>query len=60
MRRAEEEYFATKWAINKCKEYGLVIQDGIIKDYQDYIDLEMERGKKCGATRNYGLLRLKY
>lgn len=46
MRRCEEEYYATQWAIDKCKEYGLTIPDNIIKLYQDYIDRELARGQR--------------
>lgn len=53
MRRAEEEYYATVWAIVKCKEYGLTIPPKIIKVYQDYIDMEVDRGKRRGGT-DYG------
>lgn len=44
MRRCEEEYYATQWAIDRCKEYGLTIPDNIIKVYQDYINQELSRG----------------
>lgn len=57
MRRAESEYHATMWAIRRCQEYGLMIPEKIIKDYQDYINEELERGKRRGGV-NYGLLRL--
>lgn len=57
MRRAEEEYYATVWAIEKCKEYGLDIPTSIIKDYQDYIDREVARGIRRGGCC-YGELRL--
>lgn len=52
MRRCEEEYYATVWAIQKCKEYGLEVPDSIIKTYQDYIDMEMDRGIRRGGN-NY-------
>lgn len=44
MRRCEQEYFATVWAIEKCKEYGLKIPQKVINDYQKYIDMELVRG----------------
>ena len=50
MRRAESEYYATVWAIEKCEECGLQIPDTIINQYQKYIDMELERGKKRGGT----------
>ena len=50
MRRAESEYYATVWAIEKCEECGLQIPDTIINQYQKYIDTELERGKRRGGT----------
>ena len=44
MRKCEEEYYATVWAIDKCKEYGLKIPQKIIDSYQRYIYRELERG----------------
>lgn len=55
MRRAEEEYFATIWALDRCKEYGIKVPEKIIKEYQDYIDMEIDRGKRRGGT-GYGRL----
>lgn len=49
MRRCESEYYATVWAMNEFKEYGLVVPENIIKLYQDYIDREMDRGKRRGG-----------
>lgn len=51
MRRCESEYFATVWAINKMKEYGLVdkIDDKTKKLYQDYILRERNRGLRRGG-----------
>lgn len=57
MRRAEQEYHATKWAIERCKEYGIVVPSSIIKEYQDYIDIEVDRGKRRGG-RGYEDLKL--
>lgn len=57
MRRAESEYYATVWALNKCKEYGLEVPEKIINVYQRYIDMEIDRGKRRGGT-GYGTLRL--
>ena len=57
MRRCEEEYFATVWALEKAKEYGLVIPDKIIDEYQKYIDSERERGIRRGG-KDYGDLKL--
>lgn len=50
MRRAEEEYFATVWAIEEAKKYGLEIPQKTIKEYQDYIDMEKARGIRRGGT----------
>lgn len=54
MRRCEEEYFATVWAIERMKEYGLAdkISDRMKKLYQDYIYDELDRGLRRGGA-NY-------
>lgn len=44
MRRAESEFHATAWAIDKCREYRLTIPDSIIKEYQEYINTTLDRG----------------
>ena len=49
MKRADAEYYATIWAIEKCKEYGLDIPEKTISSYQDYIDEEVARGKRRGG-----------
>lgn len=49
MRRCEEEFHATVWAIEKCYEYGLSIPDKIIEGYQDYINVEHARGIRRGG-----------
>lgn len=49
MRRCESEYHATVWAIERCREYGLDIPERIIKTYQDYIDMELDRGMRRGG-----------
>ncbi len=58
MRRCEEEYYATVWAIEKCKEYGLKIPQSIINTYQRYIDIEVARGLRRGG-KGYASLKLK-
>lgn len=58
MRRAEDEFYATVWAIDRCKEYGIQIPQSIIKDYQEYIDDEKDRGIRRGGGA-YGELQLK-
>lgn len=50
MRRAESEYYATMWAMNRCKEYGIEIPDTIIEAYQAYINREIYRGVRRGGT----------
>ena len=50
MRRCESEYYATIWAIDKCHEYGIDVPDSIIKTYQDYINMEHDRGIMRGGN----------
>lgn len=50
MRRCEEEYYATVWAIEKCKEYGLQIPEKTIELYQNYIYQEYDRGIRRGGV----------
>lgn len=50
MRRAEEEYYATVWALERCKEYGLKIPEKTIAVYQQYIDYTKDRGKRRGGS----------
>ena len=52
MRRCEAEYYATQWAIDRCKEYGITIPDQTIQNYQRYIDRELSRGLRRGGA-NY-------
>ena len=51
MRRCESEYHATVWAINKAKEYGIAdkITDTIKNRFQNYINMELERGVRRGG-----------
>ena len=49
MRRCEEEYYATVWAIEKCKEYSIEVPEKIIQEYQNYINREHERGVRRGG-----------
>ena len=51
-RRAEQEYFATCWAIDKCKEYRLDIPEEVMHVYQRYVLQEVARGKRLGGS-NY-------
>ena len=50
MRRCEQEYYATQWALDKCKEYGIEVSDDIIDRYQRYIYRELARGKRRGGV----------
>jgi len=58
MRRAESEYYATMWALDRCREYGLTVPEKTLKTYQDYIDRELKRGMRRGGS-GYGQLILK-
>lgn len=61
MRRAEEEYYATVWAIDECRRQGLEVPfkvpDSILFAYQRYIITEMARGMRRGG-RGYDDLNL--
>ena len=52
MRRCEEEYYATVWAVEKMCEYGISekISESIKKLYQEYIWRERDRGVRCGGA----------
>lgn len=52
MRRCEEEYYATVWAVEKMREYGIgdKISEPIKKLYQEYIWRERERGVRRGGA----------
>lgn len=52
MRRCESEYYATLFAINLCEEYGLKIPEKTLKNYQEYIFRELDRGIRRGG-KNY-------
>lgn len=61
MRRAEEEYYATVWAIDRCNEFGLEVDykvpDSVLFTYQRYIISEIARGMRRGG-RGYDDLNL--
>lgn len=57
MRRAEAEYYATIWAIERFKEYGLEVPKKTLDVYQRYIDMTVRRGVRRGGT-GYGELKL--
>lgn len=50
MRRVEAEYYATIWAIERFKEYGLEVPNLTLTKYQQYIDRELDRGLRRGGT----------
>ncbi len=51
MRRCEEEYSASKWAIETLmNDYGLEIAEKTLKDYQEYINDEYDRGIRRGGS----------
>lgn len=59
MRRCESEYYATIWALEICKEYGIKPNERTIRLYQNYIDREKQRGLNrhgSGYRDNYNLL----
>lgn len=60
MRRCEDEYFATRWAIERCHEYGIEVPAKIRKVYQDYINMELDRGKRRGGQGYPSSLKLKW
>ncbi len=57
MRRAEEEYSATVWALERCAEYGIEISLRTWNRYQQYIFMERDRGIRRGG-RGFGDLNL--
>ena len=50
MRRVEAEYYATIWAMERFKEYGLEVPCLTYMKYQEYIDRELYRGLKRGGS----------
>lgn len=57
MRRAEEEFFATTWAIDRLLEYGIKVPKSILFVYQRYVLVEISRGRRRGG-RDYADLNL--
>lgn len=51
MRRCEEEFYATQWALDKCKELKIDVPDKIVEKYQRYVYRELERGLR---RKGYG------
>lgn len=52
MRRCEQEYYATKWALEEAKRYDLEVPQQLIDRYQRYIYRELERGLRHNG-KNY-------
>lgn len=50
MRRCEQEYYATQWALDRCRELGIAVSDKMIERYQTYIYKELERGLRKGGS----------
>ena len=50
MRRAESEYYATVWALERAKEYGLTVPKKTLDLYQSYIDYTKRRGERRGGS----------
>lgn len=51
MRRCESEYYATVWAIEKLREYGILNKVSAKQKelYQNYIYMELDRGVRRGG-----------
>ena len=58
MRRAESEFYATVWALEECAKYGIKVPQSTVDSYQDYIDMEIDRGKRRGG-KGYGNMSLR-
>lgn len=52
MRRSEAEYYATKWALDRCKEYGITVPHDIIEKYVAYVLMEIDRGERRGLDNH--------
>ncbi|MBR5227544.1 MAG: hypothetical protein IKV94_02795 [Clostridia bacterium] len=50
MRRCEEEYNATQWALDKCVELNIDVPLKIIQKYQRYIYNELARGLRRNGS----------
>lgn len=49
MRRMEAELYATLWACDRCREYGIKIPPKTWEGYRDYIYMERDRGIRRGG-----------
>ena len=50
MRRVEQELYATLWAFDRCREYGMKIPKSIWTEYKEYIEDELDRGIRRGGS----------
>lgn len=50
MRRMESELYATLWAFDRCREYGIKIPAKTWEEYRDYIHMELDRGIRRGGS----------
>ena len=53
MHRYEQEYYATQWAFEKCREFGIAVPQKTVDQYQRYIDMELKRGIRRGLKKYY-------
>ena len=65
MRRCEDEYHATQWALDHLADYGLDDNGDIVNammDYQEYINREYDRGirRHCKTLPPKESLQLKH
>jgi hypothetical protein len=60
MRRCEKEFYATQWALDKCKELKIKVPQSIIDSYQWYVDRELERGLRRGGNCYSTEMKLEY
>ena len=49
MRRMEKELYATLWAFDRCRDYGIKIPQKTFQLYRDYIYQELDRGIRRGG-----------
>lgn len=61
MKRCEEEFFATQWAIDNMKKYNVTISKDLLSDFQNYIwmwrDVGIKHKAKTIPTRKQLTLR---
>ena len=50
MRRYEAELYATQWALDRCREYGIVIPRKTYEAYREYIQRTLDRGVRRGGS----------